>query len=200
MVDDEPRPGRAEIEALRHSVVWEQVAFSDLALDRYLAAVSDVFLNGGYLFSRWRAVEYPDALTWFTSRNRRDECDFLRVFFDNGAVREGLAELRIPSPLPDDLGFEHEWPGTLCLDGLLAGMIFDGGAHAEFEGPARDAKALGVGAAEALVQGRYEDFEMDRNNTRWTPWFHNRPHDLTCVLTDTANAEVTVLCTTDYET
>ena len=191
--------GLVELIASQKTIVWEQVPVTDPALDRYLEQVAATHANGGYLISRWRAVEYSDTTARYMALRKLDEYDLLHVFFNNELVREGLAELLIPRPLPKGMGFMEEWAGPLCLDGRLAGMIFIGGAYRTFTVPAREAKALAVAAAEALMQSRFEDFRLDVSRTAWTPWFNSIGRDYTYVLTDFANAELTVLCITDVD-
>ncbi|MFQ6331656.1 hypothetical protein ACLMAL_36810 [Nocardia sp. CWNU-33] len=195
---DDPRPELLEVIASWESIAWEPVPVNAPALERYLVQVAATHLNGGYLFGRWCAVDYSDTTAWFLARNRLEEYELLRIFFDSKAVRAGLSELQIPKPLGRDVGgFQEHWAGSLCLDGLLAGAIVNGGAHERYRGPARDAKALASAAVEALTQNRFEDFRMDVSHEAWAPWFEGVVFDQTYVLTDTANAEITVLCITD---
>ncbi|GAA3688911.1 hypothetical protein GCM10022267_89600 [Lentzea roselyniae] len=195
---DEDRPGQKKLVASQKTLAWERVPLSDPALDRYLEQVAATHVHGGYLISRWRAVEYSDTTAWFMSRNRLDEYDLLRVFFSSKVVRKGLAELQVPRKLKRGL-FEEQWAGSLCLDGSLAGVIVDGGAYEAYKGPAREAKALAAAAVEALTQNRFADFRVDVSEVAWTPWFHDIAWDHTFVLTDFANAELTVLCITDTD-
>jgi hypothetical protein len=85
------------------------------------------------------------------------------------------------------------------LDGILAGVIVSGGAYKSYRGPAAEAKALAAEAVDVLIQQRYEDVRLDATHEPWTPWFHNIAGDHTYVLTDRANAEVTILCITDVD-
>jgi len=197
IIDEEVDYGLVDVIASHKSLVWEQVPVSDPALDRYLEQVAAIHVKGGYVFSRWRAVEYSDTTAWYMARRKLDDYDLLHALFNNELVREGLAELLIPRPLPRAMGFWEEWAGPLCLDGLLAGVIVTGGAYRKFTGSPREAKALGIAAAKALMQDRFEDFRLDTSSTTWTPWFNGIGDDHTYVLTDFANAEVTVLCVTD---
>lgn len=195
---DEDRPGLPELLESRKEIIWSPVPVLTPALEPYLEQVAATYVNGGYLLGRWRAVDFPDTTAWFLSRNRFEEYDFLRVFFGDAVVRDGLPDLEIP-PRPDTSGFEQQWAGSLCLDGLLAGVIVDGGAYKRFTRPAREAKAIAVAAVEALTQNRFEDFRVDVSHAAWTPWFQDIAWDHTYVLTDLANAEVTVLCITDTD-
>lgn len=195
---DEDRPGQKKLVASQKSITWEQVPLSDPGLDRYLDQVAATHSEGGYLIGRWRAVEYSDATAWFMSRNRLDEYDLLRIFFRSKVVRKGLAELQIPRKIKRGL-FEEQPAGALCLDGSLAGVIVHGGAYERFRGSAGEAKELAAAAVEALTQNRFEDFRVDVSEAAWTPWFHDIAWDHTFVLTDFANAELTVLCITDTD-
>ncbi|MEV6239846.1 hypothetical protein [Lentzea sp. NPDC051838] len=191
-------PDFAEIVASRDQIVWSQVPVTEPALEPLLRQLAATHVNGGYLLARFRAVAYPDATAWYLSRNRFADYHFLRFFFSDAVVREGLRDLKIPEK-PDDGSFEEQWAGSLCLDGLLAGLIVNGGAYKAFDGPAREAKAIATAAVEALTQNRFEDFRVDISHAPWTPWFHDIAWDITYVLTDLANAEVTVLCVTDTD-
>lgn len=196
---EEGHPGLAELIASQKTISWAPVPVADPALEGYLEQVAATHVHGGYLIGRWRAVEYSDTVAWFMARNRLEDYDLLRVFFDDEVVREGLGELRIPRPLTDALGFEQQWAGSLCLDGVLAGLIVEGGAYQAYRGPAHEAKALASAVVEALTQNRFSDFRVDVSQTAWTPWFHDIAWDHTVVLTDFANAELTVLCITDTD-
>ncbi|GAB2834011.1 hypothetical protein [Lentzea nigeriaca] len=196
---DVGHPGLVELIASQKTITWSQVAVADSALDRYLEQVTATHVNGGYLIGRWRAVEYSDTVAWFMSRNRVEDYNLFRVFFDDQAVRNGLSELQIPAPLTEALGFEQQWAGSLCLDGVLAGLIVQGGAYERYKGSAGEAKALATAAVEALTQNRFADFRVDISTAAWTPWFHDIAWDHTLVLTDFANAELTVLCMTDTD-
>jgi len=195
---DEPRPEPSEVVAAQNGITWAAVPVAAPALDRYLEHVAASYVNGGYLIGRWRAVDYADTAAWFVARNRAEEFELLRVFFDSEAVREGLSDLQIPSPLGSgDGGFQQERTGSLCLDGILADVILSGGAYGRYRGSAMDAKALAGAAVEALTQNRLEDFRVHVSLVPWTPWFEGATWDRTYVLTDTANAEITVFCVTD---
>ncbi|WP_328412000.1 hypothetical protein [Nocardia sp. NBC_00403] len=115
------------------------------------------------------------------------------VVISSSCTHSGASELSQPLDLLKGL----QSAGSLCLDGLLAGAIVNGGAHERYRGPARDAMALASAAVEALTQNRFEDFRMDVSHEAWAPWFEGVVFDQTYVLTDTANAEITVLCITD---
>ncbi|MDX8053498.1 hypothetical protein SK571_29355 [Lentzea sp. BCCO 10_0798] len=195
---DEECPGLVKLVASRKTIAWEQVPVSDPALDRYLEQVAAAYVNGGYLLSRWRAVEYSDTTTWYTARRQIDGYGLLRTFFGNEVVREGLAPLQL-APDPDISSLEEPLAATLSLDGMLAWVLVNGGAHKAYEGPAREAKALAVTATEALTQNRFEDFHVHVSRDAWTPWFYDVAWDHTYVLTDLANAEITVLCITDTD-
>lgn len=157
---DEDRPEFAELIATRSPIVWSQVTVTAPGLEPLLRQIAATHTNGGYLLGRFRAVDYPDATAWYLSRNRFEEYHFLRFFFGNAVVREGLRELQLPEN-PDTGGFEEQRAGSLCLDGLLAGLIVHGGAYRAFSGPAREAKAIALAAAEALTPPRFEDFRLD---------------------------------------
>lgn len=54
------------------------VPVADPALDRYLEQVAATHVHGGYLISRWRAVEHSDPLA--------ADSDHLRTFDDDEVV------------------------------------------------------------------------------------------------------------------
>ena len=197
---DQPRPLLQELIDSWATVRWEPAPVNDPAVDAYLDQVRAAYVNGGCLFGRWRATHYADETAWFAARNRLEEYELLRLLFDSPAVRSDLSALKIPRTL-DRVpgGLTEQWAGPLCLDGLLAAVIVTGGAYRRFEGPAARAKALAARAVQVLVQDRYEDFRLDTTDRAWTPWFRDVAWDSTYVLTDRANAEITVLCITDTD-
>lgn len=196
----QPPPSRDAVVASWQDLEWEPVAVTAPDLDHYLDQVRATHVNGGFLFGRWRARHYSDVTAWFVGRNRPDEYELLRVFLDSERVRTDLAELGIPTEL-DSVpgGLREQWGGALCLDGLLAGVIVQGGAYRKYAGPAREAKDLAARAVTALTQQRYEDFRLDVSREPWAAWFGGVAWDSTFVLTDLATAELTVLCITDSD-
>lgn len=58
---------------------------------------------------------------------------------------------------------------------------------------------MATAAVAAIIGDRYEDFRVDACHDAWTPWFFDVAWDHTLVLTDSATAEVTVLCITDTD-
>ena len=58
-------------------------------------------------------VDYSDTTAWFLARNRVEEYELLRVFFDSTVVREGLGELQIPTALIHGVGGFQELPPSM---------------------------------------------------------------------------------------
>ena len=197
---DQPRPSLQELIASWPHLRWETRPLEDDSLQSYLDEVRRTHSNGGFLLGRWRAVEYPDVAQWFASRNRLDEYELFRLLFDSDTFREALPALDVPPRLDRVAArLKEQWAGSLMLDGAWAGLIVQGGAYERFRGTAREAKDLAAGAVHALIGDRFEDIRVDVSHEAWTPWFANVAWDHTCVLTDTRNAEITVLCITDTD-
>jgi hypothetical protein len=132
---DQARPSVEDVIASWPEIEWESSPVRLPAVDRYLEHVSSTHVNGGYLWGRWRARKYSDVTAWFASRNRFEEYELLRVLFDSAVVREDLRELHIPDQVGRRPGqLSEEWCGSLCLDGILAGVIVQGGAYEQFKG------------------------------------------------------------------
>ncbi|MEN9621160.1 MAG: hypothetical protein RL499_1353 [Actinomycetota bacterium] len=196
----EPRPSLPDLIASWREFEWEARPFRHDAMDRFLGELSRINTLGGYQFGRWRARRFPAEASWFVSRNMTTYYELFRVLFDDPLIRSDLAALQIPTDLSNFRGTLHEERhGALMLDGMWAGLLIDGGAYAKFEGSHRDAKGLAGEAVESLIEGRYEDFRLDTSDSAWTPWFRDVAWDRTFVLTDRANAEITVLCVTDMD-
>lgn len=197
---DMARPSLDElIESWSH-LRWESRELESPALDRYLDGLASTRRNGGYLIGQWRAVEYSEVTQWFASRNRLDEYELIRTLFASPAFREQLPQLAVPSDLARvPGGLTEQWAGPLTLDGEWAALLVSGGAYKAFEGSAREAKDLAGAATDALIGDRFEDFRVDASDQAWTPWFANVAWDVTYVLTDKRNAQMTVLCTTDND-
>jgi hypothetical protein len=169
-------------------------------VDQLLAAIASTHVNGGGLIGRFKALAYSDVTQWFMSRNRFEEYELFRTLFASTAFRRQLPELEVPGELERvPGGLTEEWAGSLMLDGAWAGLLVSGGAYERFAGTAREAKQLAAAATHALIGDRFEDFRVDVSDGAWTPWFADVAWDRTYVLTDTRNAEVTVLCVTDTD-
>lgn len=197
---DQPRPSLQELVSSWPHLRWEKQALPDEALQPFLDEVRRTHSNGGCLLGRWRAVEYPDVAQWFVSRNRFDEYELFRLLFESETFRGTLPELDVPLTLDRAAaGLKEQWAGSLMLDGAWAGLILQGGAYERFRGTGREAKDLAARAVHAMIGDRFEDFRIDVSYESWTPWFANVAWDRTCVLTDTRNAEITVLCITDTD-
>ncbi|MCF4121739.1 hypothetical protein L1785_12170 [Antribacter sp. KLBMP9083] len=194
-----PRPTETEMVESWTAIRWEHSPIDAPGLEAYLDAARAAF-RGRCLAGRWRAVEYPDATAWFTTRNRHDEYGLHSQLLDSAVVRTDLAELEIPAALDRiPAGLKEEWAGALTLDGTLAALIVQGGPYDRFRGTAAQAKELASAAVHSLVGDRYEDFRVDYSGTAWTPWFWDETWDHTYVITDNGRAEVTVLCLTDTD-
>lgn len=203
---DQERPSLEQMVASWTSLDWEASPISSAPVGEYLAQVRATHVNGGAVIGRWKATRCSDEAAWFLSRNRFDEYELHRLFFEHPTVRRDLATLQIPERLERstaqqrDLGvagLRHS--DILTLDGLLAGILVGGGAYERFRGSAAEAKDLGDAVVRDLTGRRYEDFRLATSHAPWTPWFFDVAWDYTFTLTDVANAEMVVLCITDTD-
>lgn len=196
----EDRPSEQDLTDSWASLDWERQPLVHPELDIYLDHVRRTHVNGGHIVGRWRATQYADTTAWFMARNRFEEYDLFRVFFGHPTVRSDLADLQLPADLRAiHERFRQQTAGALTLDGLLAGILVNGGAYERFKGAASDAKDIANRVVAALTGKRYEDFRVDLSHEAWTPWFRDVAWDHTFVLTDRAKAEITVLCITDAD-
>lgn len=197
---DAPRPGLQELIDSWRSVKWELSPIDEPDLDLYVDELASVMTNGGVQLGRWKAVEYSDVTHWFMSRNRLEEYELHRLLFSSASFNEALPDLKVPAQLDRVPGaLAEQWAGALTLDGTLAGLLVTGGAYGKFDRATVEAKEVAVRATRALMQDRFDDFRVDVSHSAWTPWFSDIIWDSTTVLTDTRNAEVTVLCVTDTD-
>lgn len=197
---EQPRPSLQQLIDSWALLRWEARALNKPDVDRYLAEIARTHIDGGYLIGRWKAVAYSDVTQWFISRNRLEEYELIRELFSSQIFNEQLPELLVPEKLERvPAGLKEQWSGSLMLDGAWAGKIISGGAYKSFDGTAAEAKRLATAATDALIEDRFEDVRVDVTHEAWTPWFADVAWDATYVLTDTRNAELTVLCVTDTD-
>ena len=91
-------------------VHWSPVELESPALDDYLRELRRT--HAGVFVGRWRAQSYSEVAAWFAARNRLEEYEMHRLFFDSPSVRSKLRDLHIPAHLDavsDGLG---EVPGV----------------------------------------------------------------------------------------
>ncbi|HEX6683263.1 MAG TPA: hypothetical protein VF062_10725 [Candidatus Limnocylindrales bacterium] len=191
--------GRPDEDAILES--WGRVSYEPIpaggpATERFLAHVHDVYRRGGAILARFRVTGGDATLHWFAARNLLCEYDFFKHFLGSEPVERALPQLRIPQILRF-LPFRDNASGLLTLDGELAALLVEGGAYKRFEGPAAEAKRLGVACVTELTQDRYEDFLVYTSQTNWAPWFRGGIWDATWLLVDRRDSEVTLLCVTD---
>lgn len=156
-------------------------------------------INGGALLQGLAVERDDDVLHWFASRNRFDEYGFFEALIGSDTIRAARPELRVPRPLPADLGFKQSWSGTLTLDGELAGTLVLGGAYERFRGTPTQAKQVGAAFVDAIVGERHAEFRVYRSIQAWSPWFCAVAWDTTWLLIDQARREVILLCITDTD-
>jgi hypothetical protein len=193
---EQERPGDAAQEWLWRALEVKHIDQIPPPVHEYLQALRGVNVNGGALYARFQ-VEGNEDFNWFATRNRWDEIAFFSRFFLHPVVTSTLPDVTKGASFDESVAFE--WGSSLTLDGELARSLVIGGAYKRFEGAAREAKALGIRAADALFGDRYLDIETFRCWNAWSPWFHDVAWDSTLVLIDRRLQAISVLVSTDTD-
>jgi hypothetical protein len=180
--------------------MYETVPAGGPATDELLGVWRSVLANGGVLLTRVRWTG-PRTDEWFRTSAKVFEYESFRCLLDSAAVRTALPELRIPEPYPisSPPEFPQNPPGTLTLDGEIAGNVVAGGAYERFRGTAKEAKQLATAAVSELTQDRHEDFNVFVSFEPWTPWFYDVAWDCTWIMVDRRLREATLLVATDTD-
>jgi hypothetical protein len=142
-----------------------------------------------------------DRIDWFKTTSNLDTYATFRQLLESAAAQRAMPKLLVPSPFPNGSPpeFYEVGGGALDLDGVLAKLLVLGGAYERFQGPHVEAKALAAAAVYDLIQDRYEDFSLYYSDHAWSPWFFYIAWDLTFILVDRRQAEVTIIATTDTD-
>lgn len=178
-----------------------EVTVEGEGLDRYLLALAPTRANGTTRVVRLKAVDIDDEVSWFPVGTIAEANETFRSLFLSETARAALPDVLEDTSFPyrDPPVFHQASSGALMLEGELAGILSRGGAYVSFAGPDAEAKRLAAGAANDLLQDRYEDFRVFFSDAPWTPWFFDIAWDATWLLVDDANHEVTIIASTDTD-
>lgn len=169
------------------------------ATDRFLAVLATTHVNGGGLLARFQVRDDDQVSHWFCSRNRFEEYGFFFHLLSSSAVHEAVPQL-FPKGAPKKIPrLREHWAGQYALDGELAAILMNGGAYKRFEGPAAEAKALGMAIADELLGTRYDEFHCFTTDKAWSKWFGGAGSDVTWALIDLRAKQVTLICVTDED-
>lgn len=148
----------------------------------------------GYVFGDFVLQGDPD-FNWRAARRQWRELRLFEMLFRHPTVAETFRG--IDAEALEDRGFE--WITPLTLDGELASLLVRGGAYVNFEGTAREAKALGAAFCEALCGERILEIEVYRSKLPWSKWFRDVASDSTFVVVDRQLQRIVVLAATDTD-
>jgi hypothetical protein len=164
-------------------------------VQRFLTVVGSMYVNGGAWFGSFR-VPSKASFKWYASRGRLEEMDFFDRFWQTDSVRSLFPELAAPA------GFRCDPPFRLgnafTLDGELAAAIFCGGAYANCQGTAAEAKAFGQEVCAELIGTRFDEVYVFVNHARWCGLFDGIV-DWTWLLLDRRASLIHVLCASDVD-
>jgi hypothetical protein len=166
------------------------------AVDRYLALMREFNVNGGAIFARF-GLSCNRDFDWFATRRRWVEIDFLSNFLSHATVREQLPA--VVDGLKTEAIQPFDWRSSLTLDGELARNLVFGGAYKKFEGPAHEAKQIGVEVCKGLFGDRFNDVEVFASCSPWSSWFMDVAWDSTHIIIDRLNQTVSIIASTDTD-
>jgi hypothetical protein len=152
--------------------------------------------NGGAMLGRF-SIEAPPSWRWYLSRNRFDEAQFFRRFYQHPTVIQTLGPLGSLSPITGDLGFTMEQPHVAT--GRLAGTLASGGAYTPFNGTDKELLRLVSSFTEAAFDDRYSDIFAYVSFAPWSSWFKDVAWDASFFWFDKKTGVATTLLVTDTD-
>jgi hypothetical protein len=180
---------------------YSHVPVGGTGLDQYLQALAPTRANGGTVVCRLKATGMAEPSRWFSTATFADEHEAFRGLLTSDAAGSAMPDVVVGEVFPPGQPpvFHQVTSGALLLEGELAGMLSRGGAYVPYAGTDAEAKQLAAAAARDLLQDRYEDFRVFFSDVPWTSWFFDIAWDVTWLLVDDANHEVTIIVSTDTD-
>ena len=187
--------GEVAVDALWRSVEVQPVEGVPPAVERYLAELRRLYVNGGVDLARF-VVRGDADFDWFASRGRWEELALFAKLLTHPGVRQAWPEM-VKGVRQGKLAFEPV--SSLMLDGWLADLLVSGGAYYRFEGPPQEAKQLGAEVCRELFGDRYLEVQAFQCWKPWSPWVLDVAWDGTLLLIDRREQTVSLLCATDTD-
>ena len=176
-------------------------------MDAVLARIRETHIHGGALFASLHVGSSRD-FDWFASRNRLLEFGILRQLLGRAEVRSGLPALQIQTSPSDDSTSEtcnfgddngFQMANSFLFDGLLAQILYGGGAYTRGHGDGRTEKENSLAFCDAVFGSRFSEVSYFSSHSAWTPWFEGIAWDWTAVLFDRRSRALSVLAVTDTD-
>jgi hypothetical protein len=164
---------------------WEEVDYragsrTAPAIDAFLGAVAEQFVNGGCVLRQFEArdqARFDSAL----AHDLRGLEQMLAAFLRRPEVHAGLEEVKIASAARTLPAFRTI--GAFELEGALAHTLLTGGAYTRGVGSEERARLIAREFLDALLEDRLSCTVFVLEGA-WTPWFFDVAWDHSYVLID----------------
>jgi len=192
----QPRPTAIEVHEMCGRVQLTPVNLPAQPFDVFLKRVRESHYSGGAHLAAFDVGADP-VFDWFSSRNRLWDEGLLDSLLVHPAIRQALPELLIPSspPVQSELAMSDQF----LFDGVLANMLYHGGAYGQAKGDGRAEKAFALDVSEAMFGLRFGEVNCYMTSYAWTPWFEGIAWDFTAVLFDRRVRRLWIFAVTDTD-
>jgi hypothetical protein len=155
---DQKRPTFQDVLAAIQAVEIVAHRLSGALLDDVERRLRETHSNGDALIAAFDIAPNA-ALDWFASRNRFAEEEILPRLFGQETVTATLPALTIPLPMRSPcVRFKLE--SSFRIDGILAQLLYQGGAYWQAHGTGRAEKELALAVCDTLFDLRYGEVSV----------------------------------------
>lgn len=180
---------------------WREVDFPQIhdepaGLRAYIERLRAEYQNGDVIHRAFLFPEPAELRQRALDAFARDHA-FFHCFWHCRSVRAAL-----PYALHDEefsAGRPFEPMTSVELPGQLAAVLARGGAYSRDQPKAREAMALGMDAAEALVAGEFDGVRVLRSHAPWSRFFQDVAWDDTWIVVQLERGRIDVLMATDTD-
>lgn len=156
----------------------------------------------GAEFAAFHIASHP-VFEFYGSRNTLDRPYFFEDLLKRPEVLPHLESAKARKPRTTR--FQYSPVNPFLWDGLMASLLFEGGAYRRRGCTASEAKRLGTEFAATLFGDRYDEitiYSFPRSlpdGTPWSSWFYDAAWDYAFVGVDKRLSHVWFLCITDTD-
>lgn len=171
-----------------------KLTISNSAVDRVKETISNTHINGGIVIECFQ-INNRDVLSWPALKDNFE--DYFATILTSDDFRKSVPELKIGSQLECETNFN--FLSSFALDGMIASVIYNGGAYKAFDGTPREAKILAQELCNSIFGDRYPDVQVYVSNKPWSPWFYDVAWEYTWFILDTKLKRLWLICITDTD-
>lgn len=192
----QPRPTATDVAEMCVRIEVVPASPQLQVFDEFIKRVRESHRNGGAYLTTFD-VGADQVFDWFASRNRLADDGLLDFLLLHPSIRQALPELfrHLPQRVKSELAMYDQF----LLDGMLARVLYSGGAHSQSRDDGRAEKAFALNVCEAMFGLRFGEVSCYLTNKRWTRWFKGEAWDITVVVFDRRTRMLWILAITDTD-